>query len=435
MTTKTSLNIQLLMTGNELMTGDIVDSNSAMMAQYLKALGLEVTKKTTVSDDIMLLSDEINTLSKTADILIINGGLGPTIDDLTAQVVASTINEPLVQHPEALDHLKQWCENRGVALNKPNLKQAILPEGCQIIPNRKGSAVGFSVTHQGCEIFCTPGVPRELETMFTEQILPAITKNSPTEFALDVTRLQLFGLGESNLQKLIDDNLADWPTEIELGFRAGLPLLEVKLTTKSQKGKELQALYLPKLKTLLGDHILGEVIDKPKSLAQYVVELLNKQNEKITLAESCTGGLIASLITQVSGASSVFEAGIVSYSNDIKSQILGVNKATLEQNGAVSKATVEEMALGALKLANADIAIAVSGVAGPSGGTEEKPVGTVWIAWGREDNIQSQCFFIPVTRTYFQSYVAAISLDLIRRVLINSQEIPAYVTDRGVKKP
>nr|MBL0711496.1 competence/damage-inducible protein A [Colwellia sp.] len=231
----TTPKIQLLLTGNELMTGDIVDSNSAMIAEYLKELGLKISRKITIADDLPLLINEINQLAEQSDILIINGGLGPTVDDLTTQALAKATKVVLTEHIDALKHVTAWCKKRGVTLNTPNLKQAMLPQGCEIIANRQGSAVGFKVKYFNCDIYCTPGVPHELKTMLIEQIKPDIAKKIPTHLISDVTRLQVFGLGESTLQKMVDEQLPDWPSDIELGFRAGMPLLEIKLTTNDQQ--------------------------------------------------------------------------------------------------------------------------------------------------------------------------------------------------------
>ncbi len=426
-------NVQLLLTGNELMTGDIVDSNSAMIAQQLKELGLEISRKVTIPDDINLLVQEINSLAAHADILIINGGLGPTIDDLTAQALAKATNVDLVEHPEALAHLITWCEKRGVQLNGPNLKQALLPQDCSIIANNQGSAVGFKVKHSNCNIYCTPGVPRELQTMLSEQIAPDIASTLPGELISDVTRLQVFGLGESTLQKLLNDQLPDWPTNIDLGFRAGMPLLEVKLTTTTQEAHQQKHLWQEKLITLLGDHVIAQIQGEPLSLAHHVISTLASKNLKITTAESCTGGLIASMITQVGGASACFEAGFVTYSNQMKTALLGVPEQLLNQFGAVSQEVAIAMAQGALKNSSANLAIAVTGIAGPDGGSDEKPVGTVWIAWGSKKNLKSICLLMPLPRHYFQKYVASIGLDLIRRELINSQEIPNYIIERQQK--
>ena len=426
----TKPNVQLLLTGSELMTGDIVDSNSAMIAQDLKELGLEISRKVTIADDINLLVHEINQIAQMADILIINGGLGPTIDDLTAQALALATNDVLTEHPLALEHLQNWCTNRGVQLNGPNLKQAMLPKNSCIIPNKEGSAVGFKVKHLDCDIYCTPGVPKELKTMLAEQIKPTIVKTLPSTLITDVTRLQVFGLGESTLQKMVDDQLPDLPKDIELGFRAGMPLLEVKLTTSNQHAHSQKTLWQNKLIKLLGDHLIATVEDRPLSLAKHVISQLNNANLTITTAESCTGGLIASMLTQEAGSSAVFEAGFITYSNRIKTKLLAVPEKTLQEFGAVSQQVVLAMAKGALESSSADLAVAVSGIAGPDGGSKDKPVGTVWIAWGSKNALQSVCLLIPAKRDYFQKYVASICLDLIRRLLINSKEIPNYIKER-----
>lgn len=422
--------VQLLLTGNELMTGDIVDSNSAMIAEQLKELGLEITRKVTVADDLSLLTNEINQLSEQADILIINGGLGPTVDDLTAQALANATQVELTEHVQALAHITSWCKKRGAPLNKPNLKQAILPQGCDIIPNRQGSAVGFKVNHLSCDIYCTPGVPRELKTMLEEQIKPDIAQSIPDSLITDVTRLQVFGLGESTLQKMVDDKLPDWPDDIELGFRAGMPLLEVKLTTNNQQAHQHKEYWQQKLTKILGEHVIAQIESKPLSLAKHVLSKLVENNLKITTAESCTGGLIASMLTREAGASQAFEAGFVTYSNSMKTKLLGVPESLIEEHGAVSKETVIAMAKGALLHSAADLAIAVSGIAGPDGGSKEKPVGTVWIAWGTMNNLKSVCLLMPLPRSYFQKYVASIGLDLIRRELINSSQLPQYIIER-----
>ncbi len=426
-------NVQLLLTGNELMTGDIVDSNSAMIAQQLKELGLDISRKVTIADDLAILVNEISQLAEHADILIINGGLGPTVDDLTAQALAKATNVKLTEHPKALEHLTTWCKKRRVKLSTPNLKQAILPQDCTIIPNNQGSAVGFKVNYLNCNIYCTPGVPRELKVMLTEQIMPDIAKSIPNKLILDVTRLQVFGLGESTLQKMVDDKLPDWPQSIELGFRAGMPLLEVKLTTTNQKAHDQKHIWQKKLIQILGDHVIAQINNEPLTLAKHVLLKLADNNLKITTAESCTGGLIASMITQEAGASALFEAGFVTYSNHMKTKLLGVQEQLLNNYGAVSHEVVIAMAQGALKNSSADLAIAVSGIAGPDGGSEKKPVGTVWIAWGSKNNLKSVCLLMPLPRHYFQKYIASIGLDLIRRELMDSQEIPYYIIERQRK--
>lgn len=425
--------VQLLLTGNELLNGDIVDTNSAMIARELTTAGIEIKRKVTVSDDLSLLVAEINHISGMADVLIINGGLGPTTDDFTAQALALAMNVPLAQHEQAYQHLVDWCQQRDTELNPANLKQALLPKGCDIIANRIGSAVGFKVSHNGCDIYCTPGVPAELNVMLDEQMLPVFAEKITEKDKTQITKFQVFGLGESKLQQLIHDKLPAWPDSVELGFRAGEPLLELKLTTRSSVANAEKAQCIAQLKALLGQHIIAEIDGPPKSLAQHVLDKLIKKEQTLTTAESCTGGLIASLITQIPGSSQAFEVGFVTYSNNIKSQLLGVNPEILANHGAVSQETILAMAKGALEKSAADYVIAVSGVAGPGGGSKEKPVGTVWVAWGRADNLQCHCFLIPGTRLAFQRYVAAIGLDLVRRSLNEDDEPANYLIERSFK--
>lgn len=420
-------NLQLLLTGNELMTGDIVDSNSALIAKYLMDLGIKVNRKVTIEDDLDLLVAEIVHMSHTADVLIINGGLGPTTDDLTAEALALACQQPLVENPTAKQHLAQWCKQRGVALSAANLKQALLPENAQVVHNPLGSAVGFKVSLNQCTIICTPGVPSELEAMLTDSILTTISQQIGKTQQHQVKRLLTFGLGEAKLQQLISDQFADWPSEVSLGYRAASPMLEVKLIIKDTSHRPLMNGCFQQLKTLLGNHILTEITHQPPTMAELVLTLLKDKNQTITTAESCTGGLIASLITRIAGSSQAFEAGYVTYSNEIKHKAIGVKQQTLAQHGAVSEAVVREMALGAIQASGADYAIAVSGVAGPSGGSKEKPVGSVWIAWGTNENLKSRYFLIQGNREYFQNMVANRALDLIRRELLSSIETPFYM--------
>ena len=421
------LNIQLLLTGNELMSGDITDTNSVFIARELKNLGVEATRKVTVGDSIELLIAEMNTLSQSADVLIVNGGLGPTVDDLTAQALSEVCGKELTLHPLALEDIKQWCFRRNFRLSGPNLKQAMLPARCDIIHNPIGSAPGFSVVVNDCLVICTPGVPGELKPMMRESIIPIIKNKLPAEYHTVTKKLKVFGVGESTLQKLIDETYPDWPEEIELGFRAAMPLLEVKLTSRQTISHDLRELWYEKLKGLLGQHIVSE---DGKSLAATVVSLLNERKQTISMAESCTGGMIASEITAIAGSSNVFEAGYVTYSNRIKSKLVNVSEKSLETYGAVSEQVVREMTEGALKQSGSDYAIAVSGVAGPDGGTDEKPVGTVWLGWGNEQKIHTQKLYFPATRKYFQTFMANAGLDLIRRMILEFNDEPRYVVER-----
>ncbi|MEM8562716.1 MAG: CinA family nicotinamide mononucleotide deamidase-related protein, partial [Pseudomonadota bacterium] len=385
-----------------------------------------VYRKVTVGDDIKLLETELAAMAASADLVIVNGGLGPTIDDLTAEVLATVANVGLAEHPEAKAHLLQWCDRRGLQPNAANMKQAMLPVGCSIVPNPIGSAVGFELQVGDCRVICTPGVPSELNRMLDGIVADLATRlHRPVE--RNILRLQTFGLGESSAQQFISDGVPDWPQEVELGFRAGAPQMEVKLTVSSNAALPARQYCRDQLERLFGDHIIGE---GDTLLAGRVLELLREQNATLTTAESCTGGLIASMLTRVPGSSSGFHAGFVTYANDIKRDVLGVDQTTLEREGAVSEAVVKQMALGAMARANADYAIAVSGIAGPDGGTADKPVGTVWLAWGSRDQLKTCRLIWPVERTLFQTMVAAAGLDMIRRTLLGITSEPRYFDQR-----
>jgi len=424
------MNIQLLMTGNELMSGVTVDSNSAMIAQALSPLGLVVQARSTIGDDMGLLVSELQRLSASADVLIVNGGLGPTVDDLTAEALAHAAGLPLAEHAEALAHVTQWLAKRGVPLNAANRKQALLPTGCELVDNPVGSAPGFRLMLGNCLVICTPGVPSELRRMLVDSIIPLLQSRFPDIEPVLETRLHVFGMGESGIQQLLNDTFPEWPDAIELGFRAGLPTLEVKLRSHGHASRGLHEHWKQEVLSVIGEHVVAEGDD---TIAKAFVRLLTERQLTVTTAESCTGGLMAAMITEVPGASAMFEAGFVTYSNAMKTELLGVDPMTLDKEGAVSESVVLQMAEGALAHSSADYAVAVSGIAGPEGGTEAKPAGTVWIAWGKRGAIRARCLFFPLGRRNFQSLVAALGLDLVRRDILGITSEPRYFRERKGK--
>lgn len=425
------MKISYLLTGNELMSGDTVDSNSSLLSQALKDLGVMPFKKLVVGDDKRLLIDAINGLARESDVLIINGGLGPTQDDLTAQALAEAMQTPLEQHPKALAHLEQWAEQRGFTITQSNLTQAQLPQGCEIIENPVGSAVGFHCLHGKCLVMCTPGVPSELKRMVQEQLLPLIRNHGNLSDKGMITRLRLFGITESGLQDIIDKQFPDWPNEVELGFRVQMPVIEVKLRTLGEEFDALNQRWSAKVASLFSDYVIGK--DNTR-LSQALNRALLAANKRLVTAESCTGGAIAAGVTSESGASDVFDGGFVVYSNAMKQSLLGVSEDTLNDHGAVSEATVREMLNGALQRTQADVGLAISGIAGPKGGSPDKPVGTVWMAWGSLESPSARRFFLPMPRLAFQRTATAIAMDLLRREVMGLPTSVDYFAELKRKK-
>jgi nicotinamide-nucleotide amidase len=415
--------IALLLTGNELMSGDTVDSNSAMIATQLGEHGLEIGEKCTVGDDPILLQSALARLSDQYPAVIVNGGLGPTRDDLTSEVIAALTDVELTENPEARAHVEDWCAQRRIAPNPANLKQAFVPTGCELIHNPLGSALGFAIDINNCLVLTTPGVPSELEAM-----LPALVTRLKARVggeARQILRLQTFGIGESSVEQRIKRYATRWPSAVTLGFRAGMPQLELKLSVPSIEDIPAQETARALLEEDFGDHILGE---NSTRLAEKLQAVLRNQNKTMTTAESCTGGLIASMMVREPGSSAVLGTGFVTYANRAKRDQLGVAPTTLKEYGAVSEPVVKEMLLGALHRSGADIGVAVSGIAGPGGGTEDKPVGTVWIAWGTQDDLRTHTTVVSGSRSLFQNLIAAACLDLIRRHLEGLPPLPHYFT-------
>ena len=264
------MKVNLLLTGNELMTGDILDSNSAMIAQLCFDQGIQIALKSTIPDDFSLLIGEIERLGQSADVLIVNGGLGPTSDDLTSEALSKVLGRELAIHPQALAHLEEWSIKRNYPLTDANKKQAILPEGIDLVANKTGSAVGFKAIHNGCLIICTPGVPHELNTMLKEEILPELSTMQASNIQPKRVRYRIFGFGESNLQQAIHEQYPDWPEQVEIGFRASMPLLELKLKVDRKEDHALLNEWKLKIESLLGAHI---VTQDDQGLAEVVVRL------------------------------------------------------------------------------------------------------------------------------------------------------------------
>ena len=422
------MKIALLLTGNELMSGDTVDSNSSTIAKGLVDYGFDIFYKSTVGDDFDLLCEEIARLWKRYALVIVNGGLGPTSDDLTAEAMARVAGVDVAENEEAKEQVVGWCQRRGIGISEANLKQCMLPVGASVLKNPVGSAPGIALRDDGRAVIATPGVPSELKAMLQTSVLEYLREVFPTQKGRLVRRLKTFGMGESAVQEVVSRKAELWPERVTLGFRSGMPLLELKLEVEDEADLEQRNRAEALINEWLGDAIVGENDD---ALPDLVISLLTQSGSKLAVAESCTGGQIAASLTSVPNASKVFDGGIVSYANDVKIKTLGVEPSTIADCGVVSEPVVRQMAEGALKELGGSHAIAVSGIAGPGGGTETKPVGTVCIAWGAAEHLQTIEFCFPFGRAMFQQYVSAIALDLIRRSLLGHNEPPRFLQAGG----
>lgn len=425
MNSSRKLKISLLMSGSELMSGDTIDTNSALLAHALADLGLAINEKVTVSDHLYDLESQILRLSSESDLLIINGGLGPTCDDLTAEALAHAAQQPLLMHKDAEKHIRNWCNRRGSEINTANMKQALLPASSQVIPDCPGSAPAFYLMINHCLIIATPGVPSELKKIVRNQLLPLISAKLAITSQPAWKKYPLLGVGEATLQQMITDHLAGIEKTLEIGFRIDFPILELKYRPIEGSADDDKVIaWQIRLHQLIADFITSTSSANP---ARHLVEQLYNKGNSISCAESCTGGLIASEITKIPGASSVFPGGVISYANTVKQELLNVPAEILANHGAVSKQTVEAMFAGIIGLMKSDYAVAVTGIAGPSGGTAEKPLGTVWIAWGTVTHPLSVGLCIPIERTRFQQLVTTIAIDLCIRHLEGNHQIPTYL--------
>jgi nicotinamide-nucleotide amidase len=381
---------EIITIGDEILIGQIVDTNSAWMAQELNEFGIRVKQITSISDDKQHIIDALNEAQKRADIILITGGLGPTKDDITKHTLAEYFNAKLVLNEEALANVERIFARFNRPVTEVNRKQAEVPDNCTIIQNPQGTAPGMHFNINGKHIFCMPGVPFEMKAIMESSVLPYIKANFIGHTLIHENILTV-GIGESFLATEIEDIENALPSHIKLAYLPKLGQVRMRLTAN------YDGVYDPNeilnYKKQISERVHKNVVaEEDISFEEAILNILIKNNKKLSTAESCTGGYISHLFTSIPGSSRAFEGGAVSYSYDLKKSMLGLTQSTLDTCGAVSQETVEEMAKGAIKHFNTDYAIACSGIAGPDGGTEDKPVGTVWIAVATPNHVVSKKF-------------------------------------------
>jgi len=379
----------ILSTGDELTTGKVIDTNSAFIADRLFSMGIKVAAVLKVGDDREALLWAMREAANLGEIIIGTGGLGPTEDDLTSEVVAEFLGCPLVQNEEIAAALRKRFEARRIPWTANNLKQALFPQGAEILPNPVGTAPGFRVSFgENKTLSWLSGVPQEMTAMFDQTVMPWIVAMRGGQDQIFSQAFKVYGLTESKLDDLVKP--IGLEPGIKLSFRAHYPDLTLRVTVAGASEEQRRFIETCKrIRLILGSHIYAE---GDTTLEQRVGQLLSERHRTLALAESCTGGLISHRITGIAGSSAYYLGGVTSYANDVKVKLLGVTPATLEKYGAVSQETALEMSHGIRERIGADFGLSVTGIAGPSGGTPEKPVGTVWISIAQAKNHEAKLF-------------------------------------------
>jgi nicotinamide-nucleotide amidase len=418
--------LEMISTGEEVLSGQIVDTNAAWFADCMMNLGIELQRRSTVGDRLDDLCNIFRERSQCADFILVNGGLGPTSDDLSAEAAAMAAGVPLIEHPGWRAHLEAWFRKRGRPMAANNLKQCWLPQGAVLVDNPAGSAPGFRLQLNRAWLFFTPGVPVEFKTMVNDQFVPFLQQAAASQFsstlATRMCKLLTFGHGESTLAARIDQ--LPLPAGITLGYRPSAPHVEIKVFARGAAALAQQEAYLAQLQTLLGDAVVST---RFATLAEEVHHLLLAQTGMLALAESCSGGMLSSALIDFPGSSHYLQHSIVSYANAAKVALLQVDAASLGQHGAVSAETAIAMATGTRTLLDAEFALAITGIAGPEGGSEDKPVGTVAIAL-----CDRQMSWVQVvqlgqrSRNLVRSMSCAVALDMLRRRLLSCEPLVSY---------
>ena len=412
---------EIIAIGSELLTPERTDTNSLWLTEKLNEIGVEVKLKTIVGDDEARLEETIRDALKRSDIVITTGGLGPTEDDVTRQVSARAIGRELVYHKDIEERLRERFQNWGRQMPEINKRQAYAIEGAEILPNPNGSACGMSVETDGKVLAIFPGPPREMQPMFKEHVLPKLRTLSG---GVLVRRriLRVSGIGESAIDEAIAPIYREYE-DVQTSILFSKSEVEIHLSASStDEAKAIST--LDELANKISDKIgIAVFATNGETMEQVICKLLTERGETVSTAESCTGGLIARRLTELQGSSKFFMEGAVTYSNDAKVRTLNVRQETLDKFGAVSSETAEEMARGMRERATTDYAISVTGVAGPDGGSEDKPVGTVWFGLADRDGVKTVKVVFPGDRYLIRWRSSQAGLDLLRRRLLKRQNL------------
>lgn len=404
---------EIISVGTEILLGNIVNTNVAYLAEKCAYLGLSNYYQVVVGDNEQRLLETINTAKSRADVIFLIGGLGPTEDDLTKETAAKAFNVELVMDEEAKNNIVTILTNRGIDITNNNFKQALVPKGSIVLYNKNGTAPGIIMEEAGKVVIMLPGPPNEFVPMVDDQVVPYFLKKGTNDVIYSRV-VKLVGVGESKVAEEISDLIAMTNPTVATYAKTGE--VHIRVTASAANDDEAKALVKPvvkKLKAMYPDNVYSTNADE--TLERAVVELLSKNGLSITAAESCTGGLVCGKIVNVAGASEVFRGGYITYSNKQKRNVIGVKKSTLEKYGAVSEQVAAEMAKGVLEVSKADVAISTTGIAGPGGGTPEKPVGLVYIGCAVKNKVYVEKFNFSGSRNKVRESTVVAALSMVRK--------------------
>jgi nicotinamide-nucleotide amidase len=408
------LKVEIITIGNEVITGHILDTNAVFLADTVFSLGARVTRVVSVGDEMEAISAVLQEAMTRADLILVTGGLGPTPDDLTSEAAALALGRELTLHEEYLNTLKEKFQKWNLAFTRSDEKQARLPNGAEPLPNPVGLC-GFKLEEGAKTIFFFPGVPREMKGIVAEALLPFLLKKIRGEKEIVRSALfKVFGISEARVKEVIEGITGN----VELAYLPSFPEIHLRVIVRGISEEEVAA-RLKQCEEEISERLGAYLYGKGDDVMEAVVgRLLRAGKATLAVAESCTGGLIAHRLTEIAGSSDYFLRGVVAYSNQAKEELLGVTPSILEQHGPVSREAAEQMAMGVRESSGATIGVATTGIAGPTGGTPEAPVGRVFIALGAEDVIEVKQYDFFGDRHAIKLMASAVALDRVRKYLL-----------------
>ncbi len=421
---------QIISIGNELLIGDTVNTNASWMGQFLNDLGVEVERVHTISDDKTLIADTIRQSMQESDLVITTGGLGPTHDDITKTTIAELFGVEMRQDEAVLKFIKDLFASRNIPFSQSNAWQAMVPDNCEILFNKAGTAPGMWFHELNCFLAVLPGVPHEMKYLMKKRVASKLREQTNAIGYIHTEYLKTAGIGESTLSDQVLGDLSEFMNDhVSMAFLPSFGQVTLRITGKGASKEEAVSnteALITLIREKAGKYIYGD--DKEHTLSERVGEILKDQRKTISTAESCTGGLIASTITDVAGSSAYMLGGVVSYANEVKISELEVDSKDIERVGAVSKQVALQMAKGVAEKLGSDIGISTTGIAGPSGGTPEKPVGTVWIGFYSKQQHFAVKALLTKDRIVNKQRTTVMALEIIRRILLGIDELPYALT-------